>query len=125
PCEEPRSCAGANRSMPSARKPLRESSRRAALPITPRPQTTTSKLDITARKIHLQEVSGVATPPMHPTCPRHLLSNARKQAAQCGGLEFVGTWVLSTLAHIRIRSIPCVRCFRTPVSQPCRRLYSS
>src|SRR5262245_34282435 len=43
PCEDPRSCPGVKRSMPSTRNLRRDSSQSVALPITPRPQTTTSK----------------------------------------------------------------------------------
>src|SRR5207249_6734314 len=51
PCDEPRSCPGVNRSIPSTRRPRCDSSRSTALPIAPRPQTTTSKCDISALKI--------------------------------------------------------------------------
>src|SRR5258708_24269367 len=43
PCEEPRSCPGAKRSIPTTRRPRRASAAIAALPMTPRPMIATSK----------------------------------------------------------------------------------
>src|SRR5216684_4333229 len=49
PCEEPRSCPGANRSIPTTRRPRRASAASAALPMTPRPIIATSKEGIARR----------------------------------------------------------------------------
>src|ERR1700730_3611228 len=66
PCDEPRSWAGARRSIPAPRRPRLASAARAALPMTPRPMIATSKEGVVGIGIinekflaeHLPRVSG-------------------------------------------------------------------
>ncbi len=57
PCEEPLSCPGAKRSMPTARTPRRARLSSAALPIAPSPITATSYAAISADPIEREDAS--------------------------------------------------------------------
>src|ERR1700677_1947853 len=66
PWEEPRSWPGTNRSMPTTRRPRRPSAASAALPMTPRPITATSKDDIVTHSCRY----GVMLPQLAAESPR-------------------------------------------------------
>src|SRR5262249_14342828 len=88
PCEEPRSCPGSYRSMPSTRTPRTARRCSAALPITPSPITTTSKRAISC-----------------PAPPRL----ARYCEYTCYGMDVrYGKW-LPPCRRFRIRTIATMR----------------
>src|SRR5262245_50265787 len=111
PCDEPRSCPGVNRSIPSTRRPRWESSLSAALPVAPRPQTTTSKRDISV----LQTAYGRQKQAHHASLvwlrPAHL-ADGLLQYRPLGRCAMRSIWALNI--------VTCARSFLAAQSTTCQ-----